>query len=434
MPHYLEVTAEKDIPPGRALWQDALLPYLISRVALFCVGLLATLYILPLLKSNAVLPSPANTHFPDALWLMWNRFDAGFYVDIAQNGYWTATTLQSTSNWIFLPLYPLVISPLGHLFGGSTAAFDISGMLVANAAGLIAVTYLYLLVRREFHARIAARTVIYCILFPTAFYLSAVYPESLFLACALACLYYARERRWWLAGLCGALASLARIQGFLLIFPVAWEYWQVLSERYAPLPEMSGLTLKQRSMIWLSSRLIGPMRAARGLGNWLYLVALLLIPGGLTPFFLYSKIMTGDALATIHNHGVGWGRHVEYPWTLLFQALTHPQAPDALNWNFWLLNIVIIAAFLAVILWSLRRLPMIYTLYTLAMVGMPLMTGSINSISRYYLVVFPAFILLSLWSSQEGRQSTRHFLLVILFTSLQVVFMVFYALGLPLIA
>ncbi|MBO0793609.1 MAG: glycosyltransferase family 39 protein, partial [Ktedonobacteraceae bacterium] len=206
---------------GGSIWQEALLPYIISRVALFVVGLLAALYILPLLKSNSVLPSIANTHFPDAIWLMWNRFDGGFYIDIARHGYWTAETLQASSNWIFLPLYPLLIYPLGHLWGGSIAAFDIAGIIIANAAGLVAVIYLYRLVRREFHARIAYRTVIYLILFPTSFYLSATYPESLFLVCALACIYYAREKRWWLAGLCGALASLARIQGFLLVFPIA---------------------------------------------------------------------------------------------------------------------------------------------------------------------------------------------------------------------
>jgi hypothetical protein len=425
--------AKKASPSGGSIWQEALLPYIISRAALLCVGLLTALYILPLLKSNPVLPSIANTHLPDALWLMWNRFDAGFYVGIARSGYWSAATLQRSSNWIFLPLYPLLIYPLGHFLGSSTATFDISGIIVANLSGLVAVTYLYLLVRREFHAQIAARAVVYLVVFPTSFYLSAVYPESLFLACALACIYYAREKRWWLAGICGALASLARIQGFLLAVPVAWEYWQALSERYAPLPDMSMLTLQQKSAAWLHSRLIGPWRAARAWSNWLHLGAILLIPGGLVPFFIYSKIKTGDALATLHNHSTGWGRHFEFPWKLVISSLAHPQAPNALNWNFWLLNIVTIIAFLGFTLWSLRRLPIVYTLYTLCMVVMPLSTASINSISRYYLVIFPAFILLALWSSQE-KQPIRHFLIVTFFVSLQVVLMIFYVLGLPLIA
>jgi len=76
---------------------------------------------------------------------------------------------------------------------------------------------------------------------------------------------------------------------------------------------------------------------------------------------------------------------------------------------------------------------MIYTLYTFVMVLMPLLTASINSISRYYLVIFPALMILALWSNHD-RQPARNFLILNLFAALQAVFMIFYVLGLPLIA
>ncbi len=417
-----------------SLWHEALLPYLCTRLVLVLVGLLADFYLLPLLKSNPILPPISlNTHFPDTLWLMWKHFDAGFYVDIAEHGYWAASTLHTTSNWIFLPLFPMLMYPLGHLFGGSDSAFNIAGVIISNIAGLVAVTYLYLLVRREFDSHIASRTVIYLALFPTSFYLSAIYPESLFLACAIACIYYARRRSWWLAGVCGALASLTRIQGFLLVVPVAWEYWQALSNHYSPLPNMSGMTLSQKAFNWVYSRLQGPFLAAQKPQNWSNLFAVALIPSGLIPFLIYSKIKTGDFLATIHNHHVGWGRYLEYPWQLLIDAFSHPHPPDAMDWNFWLLNVITIGVFFGFIIWSMRRLPMIYTLYTFVMVLMPLLTASINSISRYYLVIFPALMLLALWSNND-KQPARHFLILNLFAALQVVFMIFYVLGLPLIA
>src|SRR5438876_5173132 len=417
-----------------SLWHEALLPYLCTRLVLVLVGLLADFYLLPLLKSNPILPPISlNTHFPDTLWLMWRHFDAGFYVDIAEHGYWAASTLRTTSNWIFLPLFPMLMYPLGHLFGGSDSAFNIAGVIISNIAGLVAVTYLYRLVRGEIGSRIASRTVIYLALFPTSIYLSAVYPESIFLACAIACIYYARRRSWWLAGVCGALASLARIQGFLLVVPVAWEYWQVLSDRYSPLPDMNGMTLPQKAYNWLYSRLWGPFLSAQKLQNWSNLFAVALIPFGLAPFLIYSKIKTGDFLATIHNHHVGWGRYLEYPWQLLIDAFSHPHPPNAMDWNFWLLNVITIGVFFGFITWSMRRLPMIYTLYTFVMVLMPLLTASINSISRYYLVIFPALMLLALWSN-NAKQPARHFLILNLFAALQVVFMIFYVLGLPLIA
>jgi hypothetical protein len=236
-----------------------------------------------------------------------------------------------------------------------------------------------------------------------------------------------------LAGGCGAFASLARIQGFLLVAPMAWEYWQMLSDRYSPLPDMSGMTISQKAYSWLYSRLQGPFLAAQKFRNWFNLLAVAFVPLGLVPFFIYSRIKTGDFLATIHNHHTGWGRYVEYPWLLLANALSHPQAPNPMDWNFWLLNVIMILVFLGFSIWSLYRLPMTYTLYTLGMVLMPLSTASINSVSRYYLVVFPALILLALWSSRDNK-SARHFLVLNLFTALQIVFMIFFVLGLPLIA
>ena len=419
---------------GTSLWREAFLPYLITRIALVLVGLLANFYILPVLAKNPILPSVSqNTRFPDVLWLMWNRFDAGFYVGIAENGYWPASTLQSASNWIFHPLYPLLIIPFGHLFGDSDAAFDIAGILVSNGAALVAVAYLYLLVHRDFNARIASLTVIYLALFPTSFYLSAIFSESVFLACAVTCIYYARQHRWWVAGICGGLASLTRIPGLFLVVPVAWEYWQVLCDRYAPLPDRSDLSLREQGHIWLQSRLRGTSLAARELRNWLTLPALALIPFGLVPFLIYSYIQTGDFLATIHNHSVGWGRQVENPLRLLAHSLIHPLPPNPMEWDFWVLNIIIVFAFLGFTIWSFRRLPTIYALYTFVMVLMPLSTGSLKSISRYYLMVFPALILLALWSNR-GKASERTFLITSSFTAIQAVFMIFFVLGLPLIA
>ncbi len=416
------------------VWLDALLPYLGTRIVLVLVGLLANFYILPLMVSNPILPSHAvNIRFPQALWLMWQRFDSGFYLGIAQHGYWPASTLHSASNWVFYPLYPLLISIVGFLFGGSSDAYSLAGLLISNVAALIAVSFLYLLVRNEFGRQIATCTVLYLSLFPTSFYLSAIYPESLFLAFSIACIYYARKHYWWLAGLCGGLATLTRVQGILLLVPVAWEYWQVLSDRYAPLPDMSSNTLTKRGRAWLTSRLRGLLLAGRELRNWLSGLSLLLIPSGLLAFMIYAKIMTGDFLATFHNDQWGWGRQLSYPWRLLIYSIRHPIMGEPMNWNFWVLNIILAFVFLGFTVWAFRRLPMIYALYTAVMVLLPLSANLLNSIGRLYLVVFPVPILLALWSSDD-KSPIRKYLIISAFASLQAVFMIFYVLGLPVIA
>jgi len=110
-------------PRTNSIWRGAIMPYLATRISLVFVGLLADFYFLPLLKRNSVLPSvTANTRFPDALWLMWERFDSGFYTTLAQYGYWSASTLHTYSNWAFYPLFPMLIFLFAHLFGGSQHA------------------------------------------------------------------------------------------------------------------------------------------------------------------------------------------------------------------------------------------------------------------------------------------------------------------------
>ena len=129
----------------------------------------------------------------------------------------------------------------------------------------------------------------------------------------------------------------------------------------------------------------------------------------------------------------GWGRFFENPLQLLFMSLTHPERANPMDWNFWILNISIVLLFLGFTVWAFWKLPMIYALFTLVMVLLPLSSSRINSISRYYLIVFPAFILLALWSN-DVEQANRRYFIMIFFAMLQAVLMVFFVLGLPAIA
>lgn len=413
--------------------KEAIVPYLITRLTLLLVGLLATFYILPLQSNLPILPSHAvQIHFPQALWLMWERFDSGFYLDLASNGYWSASTLHTASNWAFYPLYPLLMHVIGLLFGGTFNSFRLAGLLISNISALAAVVYLYLLIHKDFNHRVASRTVFYLALFPMSFYLSAIYSESLFLMLAVASLYYARKQSWWLAGLCGGLAALTHAQGVLLLLPVAWEYLRVTSNSYAPLPTPLPKPLIARARTWLRYWLSGLLLAAHDLRNWVAGSALLLIPAGLFAFMLYAKYKTGDLLATTHTEQWGWGRQLSYPWRLLIYFLRHPILGEPLNWNFWVFNIVLAIVFLGCIVWAFRRLPAIYALYTLVMVILPLSSSQLDAIGRYYLLVFPVFLLLALWT--DSKNQSAHAFVIAICASLQALLMVFFILGLPAIA
>lgn len=54
-----------------------------------------------------------------------------------------------------------------------------------NLVLLVALAYLYMIVREEFDAPTARRTVLYALVFPSTLFVSAVYPHALFLAGAI---------------------------------------------------------------------------------------------------------------------------------------------------------------------------------------------------------------------------------------------------------
>lgn len=411
------------------LWREALLPYLGTRLIIAVVGLLATYYLLPLIISDPRLPTYAKDGaWPQSLWLMWQRFDSGFYVDIAQHGYAPVVLRHVRTDWVFYPLYPLLISGVGKLFGGTGSAFSLAGLLIANVAGVLMITYFYLLVRREFQRTLAARAVLYLALFPMAFFLSAIYTESLLLGLSIACIYYARRQAWWLAGLCGGLATLTRLQGITLLLPLAWEYLRVVSARYAPQPTELPAHFWARLQLQSRAYFSGLWLAAHASKNWLTALALGLVPAGLLAFMVYGQVAVGDFFATFHASKWEWGRHISPPWRLLLYSLRNPILGQPLNWNFWTLNMAMTLAFLAVTLWAFRRLPIVYALYTLATILLPLSSSSLNSIARYDLLIFPAFMLLALFTMRSEKQAWHNFILAA-FAALQAVFMVFFVVG-----
>lgn len=139
------------------------------------------------------------------------RWDAVWYLGIARDGY------EAGASAAFFPLYPLLIGALG---GSVLAAIAIS-----TAAFLAALWALHALTELELGAE-AARWTVYALAFsPMAFFFSAVYGESLFLALTVGSVLAARRDRWALAGVLGALAAATRSTGVLLLVALVLLWW-----------------------------------------------------------------------------------------------------------------------------------------------------------------------------------------------------------------
>ena len=145
----------------------------------------------------------------------WHHWDTGFYMVIAKFGYQTA---EQTA---FFPLYGFLERAVMPFTGKNPL---VAGLLISDVAGFFLLIVLYQLIREDFTEERANRTILYLSLFPTAFFLAAGYNEALFLCLAILSFYNMRHGQWWLAGLFGFFASLTRSAGVFLLFPFCYEY------------------------------------------------------------------------------------------------------------------------------------------------------------------------------------------------------------------
>lgn len=297
-----------------------------------------------------------------------SRWDTGFYISIAEEGYkHEGVRFPSTAFW---PLLPLLMRAVGALTGDVAVA----GVLVANLALLGAMMLLYRLADEEWGDEVATRSVWYMLIYPAAFFGSAIYTESLFLLCAVGSLYMARRGYWESAGLLGAAGALTRLVGIIMAPVLLAEWWrQRRSGERRPHPA-----------------------AALAAG---------LVPLGTAAYMLYLHLQFGDPLAFI-TASAAWERQPQSPLELVGSLLAPPEGgwPAALlAGRFWLdgwLDLCAVVLFLGLgaVLLRERRWPegLLVTLGVL----MPLSSGLLMSQRRYMWALFPAFILLARWGGR----------------------------------
>lgn len=375
-----------DLVPRRSLRSElgAILLLLgATRAALLLAGLVSRALLAPLRAE------PYPWTYSKSAWLaIWGVWDSGWYLDIATFGYSAAgrtdPAILNQANYAFFPLYPLTMRALGPLVGGPFHA----GLIVSNLCLVGACLALRRLTALDYGAAAADRAVRALVLCPTAFILSGVFSESMFLALTLAAFLAVRRDRLFLAGAAGYLAALTRPVGVLLVFPLALAYWKEARDRRQPL---------------------------RARGAWLALV-----PLGLATFAAYNLALTGNAFAFARIQTT-WGRTLHSPFAVLADGLRDPD----LTARFAAWMTLAVVAFLVV---GARRLGLAYGVLSLLFILVPLATG-LNSMPRFLLAVFPFPILLALLGERRSLEE----LLTITLALLQGFLMVFWANGFKLV-
>jgi hypothetical protein len=284
---------------------------------------------------------------------IWQRFDANWYISVAETGYGGVAGDDH-----FPPLFPLLIHILKPLFGSAFLA----GLFISHVATLYAIKLLYDTFNDWGSNILTKRAVTFFLIYPTSFFLFSVYTESLFLVTALLCFQQMKKRSWAWAGFWAFCATLTRLQGAALIIPMLYLMWQ-------------DRPFLRKTVQWFSLALPGI--------------------GGLFYLFLRSRQVTEGTIPFVES---AWHAHLVLPWetyTYAVQTLLSGNFTfiDALNW-------AIVTLFILLLIAGWRKIPLEYNLYTAFSLLIILIriveTQPLISMSRYSLALFPSFFVLGL--------------------------------------
>jgi dolichyl-phosphate-mannose-protein mannosyltransferase len=329
-------------------------------------------------------PNPPNSHDLGYATQVWSRWDSGWFVAIAAHGY------HAVSDAAFYPLYPLLVGGVGRLLDGYYVSAGLVVSLVCCAASFV-------LLHRLARARVgddgADLTVLYVAVFPMSLFLQAVYNESLFLALALAAFVLAERDSWIGVGVATGLALLTRPTGVALLAAMALFAWRSASRRRA----VAGLCLAPFLFAfypaWLSWKVKDAFAFDHAEAAWHRHLSHAGPLGGLwqgirSGFDAFEQVITGSTT------------HVYWPGGIGSDAL-HGAMLNLEDLGFTLVFLA-----LAVVAW--RRFGAPYGLFALLALALPLSAPSarwpLESMPRFCLVVFPAFMALASLTRSAVRQ------------------------------
>lgn len=334
----------------------ALLVALIAKLAVLILGY-ATVYM-------SAIATHGSTQPLGLFMSMFTQWDAPHYMYIAQHWY---TNQGDPANFIvFFPLYPVLVRLITFNF----SYVNLSGLIVSNVASIVAVIYLFKLAKLDYSDSVAKKAVLFLCVFPTAYFMSAPYTESLFLVLVIASLYYARNTRWALAGFLGFLASLTRIAGLILLPVLVVEYFHQKSWKLRALDPR---------LFWSSLPIFGFL---------IYLGINFQVTGSFFTFIQVENNHWYQSIAPLtgFNTALSWARNSSYPLNI---TVGYAELIFAL-FGYLMLGL------------SYRmKLRPSYQVYMLLTWMLAVSTGFWISVPRYVLTMFPLFLALGLLSTKK---------------------------------
>ncbi len=332
--------------------------FLATRLGVIAVGFLAVLTI-------GIEPGTArfsvSTPVLDGLFARWDAF---WYMSIAAQGYlWDGNPVRE-QNVVFFPLYALSMRVAGWFLG---ERWLLAGVILALAAFLAALVYLYRLAC-DLLDPVRARSVVWALAaYPFAVYYSAPYTEAFYLLGSVGMFYHLQRGQWWRAAAWGLFVGLSRPNGFFIAVPAA---------------------------IFLLSHAIAQRRIV-----WAGLVACAAPLAGVAAYSAFLYITFNDPLAWLKGQAawrrvfVGIGPGLQALFTDRYDVIAkygfhHYLATDPYDFLYTLAAVLVLAS-----IWPCtRRFGPAYGAFVAINIGPPLLMGGMMSIGRMSSVLFPVFL------------------------------------------
>jgi Gpi18-like mannosyltransferase len=324
------------------------------------------------------------------------KFDSYPYLNIATQGYDNVRIDQphSAANWVFFPLYPLLIYLSNYFFSAEPALI---GMLLSNLCLAGALIYTYgIALQRGLSEKQASTVLILILIYPSSVFLSLPYTESLFLLLSAAAIYHASNKQYALAFIAAGLSTVTRVPGF---FNLAF---------------VLGVIVLAEGMRFTKNHL-----------KWGLYALLSLVPMG--AYLLHMRRLTGDFLAPFHEQSLHWFRYTSYPFENYINYMKHPYFSTTAGWDNGLLAFMMSTAVLAIYIIYLvvhakamvrDRQELLFYIYGAGLIVLPFSSqpDSLASVTRYMMVCIPFYIYLVKLS--HGREKLLLFY--------QMLFMIFH--------
>jgi hypothetical protein len=415
------VTWRRILPQAVAIWLATRLAY-----ALFTYVAVMFQHAGPAME---FIPVP-----PHALLATWQRWDAQWYIHIAQRGYWNE---QPTA---FFPLYPLLIK-VAALLSGQHWLF--AAVLVSNLGSLAAIVGVGLLAAHEDSSEAAAwRAVRVMLAYPLAFFLVAPYTEGLFLGFAALALYAGRRGIWGWAALWAFLAGLTRPTGIILVPALAWEFgrqrgWWVRAGAWLRTVTSGGLaTLPGRvRALTRPEPWIGAWYAVRArwrdaawhewswwrAGQWRAdpqirtllggLAAIAAVPGAMMVYMAFLEVRFRHPLLWFHVQTIFWRRDSMPLISAIGDAIS--QVLDMRPWTYWqardLVDLAPVLIFGLLTLVTIRKAPFAFTLFMAGLIYLAISSPVLDSpdpdmlisAGRFLVAAAPMWVLLGRWTERR---------------------------------